>query len=126
MGKLIGVVLADTEVVFGDACADEPVEAVLHPLVKPFLVAAWLDKVFDLHLLELAGAEDEVAHGNLVAERLAYLRDAEGQLLARGVQDVEEVDEDALRGLGSEVGLRGVVLHGTEEGLEHEVEHAGV
>ena len=35
-----------------------------------------------LHLLELAGAEGEVARGDLVAEGLAHLTDAEGQLAA--------------------------------------------
>jgi hypothetical protein len=34
-------------------------------------------KILDLHLLELAGAEDEVARGDLVAEGLADLGDAE-------------------------------------------------
>ena len=56
----------------------------------------------DLHLLELARAEDEVAGRDLVAERLADLRDAERRLLARELQHVLEVDEDALRGLGAQ------------------------
>ena len=56
-----------------------------------------------LHLLELAGAEDEVRRGDLVAKRLADLGDPERRLHARELQDVLEVDEDALRRLGPQV-----------------------
>jgi hypothetical protein len=55
----------------------------------PLLVGARLDEELHLHLLELAGAEDEVAGRDLVAERLADLRDAERRLLARVVMHVE-------------------------------------
>jgi hypothetical protein len=61
---------------------------------------AGLDEELHLHLLELAGAEDEVAGRDLVAEALADLADAERRLLARRLLHVEVVDEDALRGLG--------------------------
>ena len=49
-----------------------------------------------------------------------------GSFLRGGGEDVEEVDEDALGGLGTQVDLVGGVLDGAEEGLEHEVEHTGV
>ena len=52
-------------------------------------------------LLELSGPKDEVAGRDLVAKRLADLRDPERRLLARELQDVLEVDEDPLRGLGA-------------------------
>ena len=58
----------------------------------------------DLHLLELARAEGVVARVDLVAKRLADLGDAERQLEPRAVEDVLEVDEDALGGFGAEVG----------------------
>src|SRR3954468_20038325 len=77
-----------------------------------------------LHLLELAGAEDEVARRDLVAEGLADLGDAEWRLLARELEHVLEVDEDALRGLGSKVGDRAGLLHGPDRRLEHQVEVA--
>src|SRR5699024_3332529 len=77
-----------------------------------------------LHLLELAGAEDEVAGGDLVAERLADLADAEGRLAPRRRHDVGEVDEDALRRLRAQVVQAGLVLDGAEVGLEHHVEVA--
>jgi hypothetical protein len=47
----------------------------------PLLVGAGLDEELHLHLLELAGAEDEVARRDLVAERLADLPDPERDLL---------------------------------------------
>ena len=63
------------------------------------------NEVLHLHLLELERAEDEVAGRDLVAERLADLRDAERRLAPGDLGDVLEVDEDALRGLGAEVGV---------------------
>ena len=47
---------------------------------------------------------------DLVAERLADLRDAERQLLARELEDVLEVDEDPLRRLRAQVDRRAGVL----------------
>ena len=58
----------------------------------------------DLHLLELARAEGEVARRDLVAEALAHLGDAERHVDAAAVDDVLEVDEDALRRLGTQEG----------------------
>ena len=52
--------------------------------------------------------------------------DAEGELAAGAVEDVFEVDVDALGGLGPEVDFGGGVFDGAHEGLEHEVELAGV
>ena len=87
------------------------------------LVGARLDEELHLHLLELPGAEDEVARGDLVAERLADLADAERRLLAGRLHHVGEVDEDALRGLRPQVVQAGLVLDRAEVGLEHHVEH---
>ena len=81
-----------------------------------------LDEELHLHLLELAGAEDEVARGDFVAERLADLGDAEREFGARGGEDVVEVDEDALRGFGAQPHLARGVLNGSGERLEHQVE----
>ena len=77
-----------------------------------------------LHLLELAGAEDPVLRSDLVAEALADLGDAERRLLAAGLEHVGEVDEHALRGLGSHVGLGAAALDRSGVGLEHQVELA--
>src|SRR5207302_11506219 len=103
---------------------DEPVEALPAPVVEQLAVLARLAEVLHLHLLELAQAEDEVAGADLVAEAAALLGDAEGQAAAGGVEHVGEVDEHALRRLGTEVDLRSVLLDGAEEGLEHQVELA--
>ena len=82
------------------------------------------DEELQLHLLELARAEGEVAGVDLVAEALAGLRHAERDGLARGRGDVEELREDRLGRLGAEVGDGGVVLDGSDVRLEHEVEGA--
>ncbi len=99
-------------------------EALLDPVLVPVLVLARADEELHLHLLEFPGAEDEVARGDLVAERLADLADAERDLLARGLQHVAEVDEDALRGLRTQVGQPGLVFHRAQVGAQQAVEHA--
>jgi hypothetical protein len=65
------------EVVYQSSAARSSTRATPRP--------ARLDEELHLHLLELAGAEDEVARRDLVAERLADLRDAERRLLAARV-----------------------------------------
>ena len=45
----------------------------------PGFVRTGFNEELELHLLELAYPEDEIAWGDLVAERLADLRDAKGR-----------------------------------------------
>jgi hypothetical protein len=65
-------------------------------VVVPLHLGAGLDEELHLHLLELPHAEDELPRDDLVAEGLAGLRDAEGDLHARALLHVQEVHEDAL------------------------------
>ena len=58
----------------------------------------------DLHLLELARAEGEIARRDLVAKALADLGDAERNAHARAIEHVLEVDEDALGRFGPQKG----------------------
>ncbi len=119
--QLLGIVVAQAEVLVLQADGEQPVVAERAPVVEPLKVGARLAEELELHLLELAHAEDEVARRDLVAEGLADLADAERELFARGALDVIEVDEDALRGLGAEVdGVLCVLGHALER-LEHEV-----
>src|SRR5439155_420971 len=101
-----------------------PAEPLGAPVLVPLRPLVGRHEVLQLHLLELARAEHEVAWRDLVAERLADLRDPERRLLARRRQHVREVGEDALRGLGSEVRDRALRLDRAGMGLEHEVELA--
>src|SRR5690606_10507065 len=84
------------------------------------------DEELDLHLLELARAEDEVAGRDLVAERLADLADAERRLLARRRDDVREVHEDALGRLGAEIVQARLVVDDAEVGLDEAGERTGL
>jgi hypothetical protein len=83
-----------------------------------------MDEELDLHLFELAAAEREIPGCDFVAKGLALLRDAEGDFDARGVDDVPEIDEDALRGFRAEVDFACVILNGAGVALEHEIELA--
>ncbi|MPM15576.1 hypothetical protein SDC9_61947 [bioreactor metagenome] len=122
VGELLLGVLVEPQVGRVDAELDVPLVAVVDPVLVPLLVGPRLDEELHLHLLELAGAEDEVAGGDLVAEGLAHLADTERRLLARRGHHVLEVDEDALGGLGAQVVQAGLILDRAEIGLQHHVE----
>ncbi len=101
--ELLLRVLIEPQVLRVDPEVDVPVESLIDPVLMPLLVLAGPDEELHLHLLELTGAEDEVAGGDLIAEALADLGDAERRLLPRRRHDVLEVDEDALRGLRPQI-----------------------
>ena len=124
MGQLVAGVFAEAQVLGADAVAHVPVEPVFHPLLQPFLVGTRLDEELNLHLLELAGAEGEVAGRDFIAKGFADLGDAEGQLFAGGGLNVLEVDEDALGGFRAQEHFCAGILNGAHEGAEHEVEPA--
>jgi len=92
---------------------------------RPSTRSFGLNEVLDLHLLELARAEDEVAGRDLVPEGPPDLGDAERQFEPHRLQDVVEVDEHRPGRSRDGVGERGVVLDGTHECLEHQIELAG-
>ena len=94
------------------------------PVFEPVLRVVWRHEELHLHLLELAHPEGEVAWGDLVAEALSDLGDAERRPLARELQVVLEVQEDPLCRLGPQVDGRAVGLHGSNRRLEHQVELA--
>ena len=101
-----------------------PVDPLLEPVLEPPRRLVGRHEELHLHLLELARAEDEVAGRDLVAEALADLGDPERRLLARELQVVLEVEEDALRGLGAQVDGRALLLDRPDRRLEHQVEVA--
>src|SRR5260370_23730879 len=99
-----------------------PTMALLDPVAVPRLRLVRRHEELHLHLLELAHAEEEVARRDLVAERLADLRDAKRRLPARELRHVLEVDEDALGRLRPQVRARRRIFHRADLCLEHEVE----
>src|SRR5260370_16800838 len=75
----------------------------------------------DLHLLDLPAAEGVIARVDLVAEGLASLSNSKRQFKPRAIEDVVEVDEDALSGFGAQVSNGRSVFQGSNVGLEHEI-----
>ena len=119
----------DVNLIAGDTDVLVELEALLQPFVGQAEAVLALAEVFHLHLLELAGAEGEVARVDFVAERLTNLGDAEGNLVAGRIEDVLVLAEDALGRLRTQpAGAGGVILigGGTDGGLEHQVEGAGL
>src|ERR1017187_4190545 len=104
MREVLFGVLVQAQLLGLDAQVHVPVVTLRDPVAVPRLRVGGRNEVLHLHLLELAGAKDEVLRGDLVAEGLADLGNTEGRLLARAREHVGEVGEDALRGLGAQVG----------------------
>src|SRR5690606_1333324 len=73
VGEFVAVVLAQLEVVAGQADRLPPRKPRVAPVGVPLLRAVGRDEKLDFHLLELARTEGEVARRHLVAERLADL-----------------------------------------------------
>ncbi len=101
--QLLQRVLVEPQILRSDTQVGVPLQPGLDPVLVPLRRGGRLDEELHLHLLELTGPEDEIARGDLVAEALADLADAERRLLACGGHHVGEVDEDALRGFGPQV-----------------------
>ena len=81
--ELVRLVRAHAQAVLGEAELAVERHALGEPVLEPLLALARVDEELELGLLELARAEREVARVDLVAERLADLRDPERDLLAR-------------------------------------------
>ena len=126
MRQFIGRVFAGAQMLALDSEFDVPVESEIDPVAIPllFFLAIGTNEELHLHLLELAGAENEILGGDFVAERFALLRDAERQLDALRIDDVLEVRENSLRGFRAQIDNRRGVFHRTHEGFEHQVEIA--
>ena len=117
-----GIVVAQTYVLVLETYREQPVVAVGTPVIEPFEVRAGLAEEFKLHLLEFAHAEYEVSGGYLVSEGLAYLSDAERDLLSRRPLNVDKVDKDALSRFRTQINGVLRVLGNALERLEHKVE----
>ncbi len=122
--QLLDAVAAQGQVLGAHAQRSPPLDPGARPEVEPLAGLLRRAEPLELHLLELAAAEDEVARGDLVAERLADLRDPERHAHAAGVEHVAVVEEDALRGLRAQVRHIVVAAGGADEGAEHQVELA--
>src|SRR5262245_51156290 len=96
-----------------------PPEALMNPLLMPCFIRARHTEKFDLHLLELPGAERKIARRDLISKRLTDLGDSEGQFLPRSLKDIVEIDKDSLGGFRSEINFDRRFLHRTERGFEH-------
>ena len=113
MGTLAVGHVEDVELGTGDTNFLVELESFLKPLVGQAHAVVRVAEVFDLHLFKLTGTEGEVARVDLVAECLADLSNAEGDLLAGGIEHVFILHKDGLRGLWAQVGNRiGIVIIG--------------
>src|SRR6476661_6455027 len=84
-----------------------------------------LYEILHLHLLKLARTQDEVARGDLVAKRLADLRNTKRNLASHRCLYVEKVNEDALRSFWSKIRKRRRIIfnsRGTQRRAKHHVE----
>ena len=126
VGEFVFLLLADAQVLLAHAKLQVPVRSLRDPSFVRGLVLAGANEILDLHLLELARAEGEIAGRDFVAESLANLGNAKGQFPAHGIEDIAEIDKDPLSGFRPHVHKAGVVtrIHGADAGAKHEIERA--
>ena len=80
--QLVGIVVAQPQLVVRGCRGPGTSATARRASTRTTVGLVGRDEVLHLHLLELAGPEDEVLRGDLVAERLTHLGDAERWLLA--------------------------------------------
>src|SRR5262245_21201246 len=130
MGQLIGRLRAFPQSFRRDAQSHIPVEPLFDPLLVQLDIVLLarlevlrrLAEILDLHLLEFARAEGEVAGRDLIAEYFADLRDAERELAAHHLLHVGEIGEDSLRSFGAQVSDILFAFDRTDRRFEHRIE----
>src|SRR3990167_279852 len=83
---------------FGNPCLLFP-----KPVFKPLLPFVLADKILEFHQIKFKSPEDEVSWGDLITECLPYRRDAKGNALARGSDDIFKIHKHRLRDLSSKI-----------------------
>ena len=117
--------IEDSDFIARDSDRLIPGEAVGEPFFKPDFPFGRADEEFHLHLFKFAGAEGEVAGVDLIAKSFADLGDAEGEFFTGDFENIFELNEHGLSGLGAQIGQVAFVLDRPDIGFEHEVELAG-
>ena len=125
MRKLVRRMLVPLEPFGRHSELQEPVPTLFAPIPEPRIVGTRLHEKLHFHLLELAGAEQEVLRIDLIPERFSDLCDPERKLLPRCRLHVEKVDEDSLCSLRPQVDDVRRIFDRAHRRLEHEVELAG-
>ena len=110
--------------VLRDAQTEVPLHAGVLPVLVPFLLGPGADKKLHFHLFELPHPEDKLPGNDLIPEGFADLGDTEGDLHPARLLDVQEIHKDALRRLGAEIDLAGLIGYAAQLGREHEIELA--
>ena len=99
-----------------------------HPFVDPTLVPLFIgsrnDEILDFQLFKLANTENEILRCNFIAVCLADLSYTKRKLAICRIQNVFEIDENALRGFRSEVGDVLIVFDRSDCRLEHQIKRA--
>src|SRR5690606_33098698 len=91
-------------------------------MLEALLPFVWMHEIFDFHLLKFTTAKHKISRRNLIAKCLALLGDTKWQIWIKTIDNVFEICEDALGGLGSQIADRMLVCYRADIGLEHHVE----
>ena len=99
-----------------------PSKTGLLPFCKPFELLTGTNEELHLHLLKLPHTEDKLTGYNLIAERFTDLSNTERNFHSACLLDIEEVHENTLSGLWTEVDSTRLIRNATKLGAEHKVE----
>ena len=124
VAQLVGIVVAQNQFRRIDAKIRVPLETPITPVSVPLGRFIGVTEKLHLHLLKFPRAEGEVARGDLVAETLALLRDAEGDFHAVAIHHVLEIHEHPLRRLRPQERLVLLITQRAHIRFEHQVKIA--
>src|SRR5450759_5027153 len=80
-----------------------PFHPYLFPFFKPIQFTPRLYKELHFHLFKFSHPEDELSGNYFIAKRFSYLSNPKRNFHPSGLLNIEKIDEDPLRSLGSEI-----------------------
>src|ERR1051326_3437374 len=126
MRQLIRFLWVLLQVLGTDTVLVVPGHTLFDPTPVPLFIGSGHNEKLDLHLLELADAKDEILRRDFVSIRLADLCDTEWEFPVCRIENVLEIDENALRRFRPEISDILFVFDRANGCLEHEIERPGL
>ena len=101
--QLICPMLMKPQLLWPNSEPEVPLHTQVFPFLKNVLVISRLHKKLHFSLFKLACAKNEVSGRNLIPKCLPDLRDTEGDFLSRRTLNVQEIHENSLSRLRSQI-----------------------
>ena len=103
MRPILGRYIKLVDVLLSKAQLSQELVRAGQQLVKGRLPLTWVHKIFNLHLLELAGPEHKVARRDFITKGLALLSNTKRQVRVKGIHHIFVIGKNPLGGFGAQV-----------------------